>query len=180
MHIIAVGLNHHTAPVDIREKFTFDSEALPEALSMLRETKSIFECVIISTCNRTELYVAADQLHTGRHYTKDFLSKWFELEQETFAPFLFIKEKNEAIEHLFKVTCGLDSMVLGETQILGQVRDSFALAQQSGTTGTLFNELFKEAVTLGKRAHAETEINDNPVSTQLCCRGISQTNFWRL
>ncbi len=177
MHILAVGLNHHTAPVNIREKFAFENEALPEALRMLRESKSIFECAIISTCNRIELYVATDQLHTGRHYTKDFLSKWFDLAPEAFAPYLFIKENNEAIKHLFKVTCGLDSMVLGETQILGQVRDSFKLAQQAGTTGTLFNELFKEAVTLGKRAHAETEINDNPVSTSYAAVELAKQIF---
>lgn len=177
MHIIAVGLNHHTAPVDIRERFAFDEETLPQALQTLRETKSIFECVILSTCNRTELYVVADQIHTGRHFTKSFLAEWFDMDADAFAPFLFINENQDAVSHLFKVTCGLDSMVLGETQILGQVRDSFALAQRSNTTGTFFNELFKEAITLGKRVHAETEINDNPVSTSYAAVELAKQIF---
>ncbi|RYM06864.1 glutamyl-tRNA reductase [Sporolactobacillus sp. THM7-7] len=164
MHILTIGVNHHTAPVQIREKLTFDPWSLEEALKLLRNTKSIFEDVIVSTCNRTEIYVVSDQLHTGRYYTKRFFAEWFGITLDDLTPFLLIKEDNEAIIHLFRVTCGLDSMVLGETQILGQVRRGFLTAQKAGTTGTLFNELFKEAVTLGKRAQSETQINDHPLS----------------
>lgn len=164
MHILTIGVNHRTAPVEIREKIAFEENVLPEAVHALAQQKSIFESVIISTCNRTELYVVSDQLHTGRYYTKAFLAGWFGYPINELEPYLYIKQEDDAVRHLFNVACGLDSLVLGETQILGQVRSFFLKAQESGTTGTLFNELFKEAITLAKRAHAETGINDNPVS----------------
>ncbi|TCP32220.1 glutamyl-tRNA reductase [Scopulibacillus darangshiensis] len=180
MHILSIGINHRTAPVNIREKFTFDASTLHEALIRLRHTKSIFEDVIVSTCNRTEIFVVADQLHTGRHYTKTFLAEWFGIEKEQLTPFLFIKEDEGAIEHLFRVTCGLDSMILGETQILGQIRDGFLTAQGHQTTGTIFNELFKEAITLAKRAHSETAINDNAVSVSYAAVELAKQIFGRL
>ena len=177
MHILVVGLNYKTAPVEIRERFTFQENDLAQALAKLRSTKSILECVIVSTCNRTELYVVADQLHTGRHFTKNFLSEWFQMPKEEFIPYLNIKEDEEAIEHLFRVACGLDSMILGETQILGQVRDSFLFAQKEKATGTIFNQLFKQAVTLSKRAHSETEINSNAVSVSYAAVELGKQIF---
>ncbi|TGA97002.1 glutamyl-tRNA reductase [Sporolactobacillus shoreae] len=164
MHILTIGVNYKNTPVQIREKLAFEPSALEQALTDLRNTKSIFEDVILSTCNRTEIYVVCDQLHTGRYYSKKFFADWFRSTPETLESFLIIKEDQEAIRHLFRVTCGLDSMILGETQILGQVRTSFLTAQQVGTTGTFFNELFKEALTVAKRAQDETQINDHPVS----------------
>lgn len=177
MHIIVVGLNYKTAPVEIRERFTFEESEFAQALKKLRSMKSILECVILSTCNRTEIYVVCDQLHTGRHFTKTFLSEWFALPKEDFTPYLNIQENEHAIEHLFRVTCGLDSMILGETQILGQVRDSFLFAQEEKATGTIFNHLFKQAITLAKRAHSETEINDNPVSVSYAAVELGKQIF---
>lgn len=177
MHIIVVGLNYKTAPVEIRERFAFQESELAQALTKLRSMKSVLECVIISTCNRTEIYVVCDQLHTGRHFTKSFLSEWFALPKSEFTSYLDIKENEHAIEHLFRVTCGLDSMILGETQILGQVRDSFLFAQEQKSTGTIFNQLFKQAVTLAKRAHSETEINDNPVSVSYAAVELGKQIF---
>ena len=95
---------------------------------------------------------------------KQFLANWFDLPVETFSSYLTIREEDEAIEHLFKVTAGIDSMVLGETQILGQVKKSFLSGQEIGTTGTVYNQLFKQAVTFAKRAHNETAIGENAVS----------------
>ena len=164
MHILKVGINYRTAPVEIREKLTFTEDALPDAMKELKVRKSILEDVIISTCNRTEIYAVADQLHTGRYYIKAFLADWFGIDKEDIATYLEITENEEAIEHLFRVTTGLDSMVLGETQILGQVRDTFLEAQKLSTTGTIFNELFKQAITFAKRAHKETAIGEHAVS----------------
>lgn len=164
MHILAISLNYKQTPVEIRERFALPEEQLEQALLKLRHSKSILECIILSTCNRTELYVVADQLHTGRHFTKKFIAEWFLMERSQFEEYLDIKENDAAIEHLFSVATGLDSMVLGETQILGQVRDAFLAAQAVGTTGTIFNELFKQVVTLAKKAHSETEIGKNAVS----------------
>lgn len=180
LHVIAVSLNHKLAPVEIREKMTFDDGNLPEALVTLRHSKSILENVILSTCNRTEIYVVCDQLHTGRYYVKAFLSEWFSIEQEKFASFLTYYEDEEAIEHLFNVACGLDSMVLGETQILGQVRDAFMLAQDVGTTGTICNELFKQVITLARRAHHETGIDESPVSVSYAAVQLAKSIFGSL
>lgn len=164
MHILKVGFNYKTAPVEIREKLTFSEESLEKAMVELKNRKSILENVIISTCNRTEIYAVVDQLHTGRYYIKAFLADWFGIDQNEFSSYIEITENDEAMEHLFRVTTGLDSMVLGETQILGQVRDAFLTSQQMKTTGTIFNELFKQAVTFGKRVHHETAIGEHAVS----------------
>ncbi|MCO7176118.1 glutamyl-tRNA reductase [Sporolactobacillus kofuensis] len=180
MHILTIGVNHRNTPVDIREQLTFQPEMLEQALTELRETKSIFEDVILSTCNRTELYVICDQLHTGRYFSKKFFADWFHMTSEALMPYLVMKEDQEAIRHLFRVTCGLDSMVLGETQILGQVRTSFLTAQQTGTTGTFFNELFKQALSLAKHAQDETQINDHPVSVSYAAVKLLQDKFGAL
>ncbi|MFA1822526.1 glutamyl-tRNA reductase [Virgibacillus oceani] len=164
MHILKVGFNYKTAPVEIREKLTFNEGSLHEAMMELKERKSILENVIISTCNRTEIYAVVDQLHTGRYYIKQFLSDWFQIDKSQFSSYLRITEDDGAMEHLFRVSTGLDSMVLGETQILGQVKNSFFSSQQLKTTGTIFNELFKQAITFGKRMHKETAIGEQAVS----------------
>ncbi len=180
MHILVVGVNHRTAPVDIREKLAFAEADLGQALGELRQQKSIFENVILSTCNRTELYVVTDQLHTGRYYTKQFLINWFQENPEDVEPYLFIKEDQEAIQHLFRLTCGLESLVIGETQILGQVRTAFLQAQEFNTTGTFFNELFKQAITVAKRAHSETMINENAVSVSYAAVELANKIFGQL
>lgn len=180
MHILAIGLNHRTAPVEIREQFEIPESDLEQALLELRQQKSIFENVILSTCNRTEIYVVADQLHTGRYYTKAFMAKWFSIEKEDLEKYLFVEENEVAIEHLFKVACGLDSLVIGETQILGQLREAFLKAQGLKVTGTLFNELFKGAVTVAKRAQSETSINENAVSVSYAAVELANKIFDRL
>ncbi|MGG1479445.1 glutamyl-tRNA reductase [Bacillus smithii] len=180
MHIIVAGLHYKTAPVEIRERLTFDANDLDEALRTLKNKKSILENVILSTCNRTEIYAVVDQIHTGRYYIKEFLSERFHIEMDEFAPFLFVYEEAEAVEHLFKVTCGLDSMIVGETQILGQVRDSFLQAQRSEATGTIFNQLFKQAVTLAKKAHSKTEIGANAVSVSYAAVELAKKIFGNL
>ncbi|NGQ94349.1 glutamyl-tRNA reductase [Brevibacillus sp. SYP-B805] len=177
MDILLIGLNYKTAPVEIREKFAFTDDSTSRALHLLSQTKSIVECVILGTCNRTEIYVVCDQLHTGRFYSRNFLADWFGVEKETFQDHLYIKENVDAIEHLFRVTCGLDSMVMGETQILGQVRDAFLLAQEQKVTGTVFNTLFKQAITLAKRAHTETGINENAVSVSYAAIELGKKIF---
>lgn len=180
MHVIVVGLNHKTAPVEVREKLTFQDQEFVPAMSELKQRKSILENVILSTCNRTEVYAVVDQLHTGRYYIKQFLSDWFSVEREEFEPYLFIYENEHAVNHLFRVACGLDSLVIGETQILGQVRDSFTAAQKSDTTGTVFNQLFKQALTVAKRAHSETDISSNAVSVSYAAVELAKKIFGRL
>lgn len=180
MHIITVGLNYKTAPVEIRERLSFQEDSLSAAMTELQKQKSVLENVIVSTCNRTEIYAVVDQLHTGRYYIKEFLSKWFHIPQAEFTPFLFIYEQEAAVEHLFRVSAGLNSMVLGETQILGQVRQSFLQSQEEGACGTVFNHLFKQAITLAKRAHAETDIGANAVSVSYAAVELAKKIFGRL
>ncbi|MFF2447744.1 glutamyl-tRNA reductase [Neobacillus sp. NPDC058068] len=180
MHILVLGLNYKTAPVEIRERLTFNEADLVDAIKKLNSKKSILENIILSTCNRTEIYAVVDQLHTGRYYMKEFLSEWFGMEQQEFSPFLFVYEDDGAVEHLFNVTCGLNSMVLGETQILGQVRTSFMSAQAEETTGSVFNHLFKQAITLAKRGHSETEIGANAVSVSYAAVELAKKIFGSL
>ncbi|ARQ04882.1 glutamyl-tRNA reductase [Macrococcoides caseolyticum] len=180
MHIVVVSVNHKTADVSLREKLTFSESSIQQALSALINQKSILEGVILSTCNRTEIYAVTDQVHTGRYYVKSFMSEWFDVDIETIKSVTDVKVGNEAIHHLFKVITGLDSIVLGETQILGQIRDSFLLAQSEGTTGTVFNKLFKDAITLAKRAHAETDISSKAVSVSYAAVELSKKILGKL
>ncbi len=177
MHILVVGLNYRTAPVEIREKFTFPDEVLPKALQELKNTRSILECVIVSTCNRTEIYTVVDRLIVCGHYIREFMENWFGVSRQEFASDLYIYEDQRALEHLFRVASGLDSMIIGETQILGQIRSAFLLAQQQKTTGTLFNMLFKQAVTLAKRAHSETSIGESAVSVSYAAVELGKQIF---
>ncbi len=177
MHIIAVGLNYRTAPVEIREKFAIAEKELPAALQQFLDTKSIMECVMLATCNRTELYAVVDRHHLCGHYIRSFMEGWFKLPREQFTSHLYMYEDERAIEHLFRVTSGLDSMIIGETQILGQVRDSFLLAQEQKTTGTIFNMLFKQAITMAKRAHSVTAIGETAVSVSYAAVELGKRIF---
>jgi glutamyl-tRNA reductase len=177
MHIVAISLNYRTAPVEVREQFSFVEEQLPEALQTLKHTKSIVECVIVSTCNRTEIYAVVDRLHMCGHYIRDFMERWFGISRAVFTKYLQIHEDREAMNHLFRVTAGLDSMVIGETQILGQIRGAFLLAQREETTGTIFNKLFKQAITLAKRAHTETAIGESAVSVSYAAVELGKRIF---
>ncbi|MET3940239.1 glutamyl-tRNA reductase [Paenibacillus sp. PvP094] len=177
MHIVVVGLNYRTAPVEVRERFTFAEKDLSEALQQLKLTKSVLEGVIVATCNRTELYVVVDRLHMCGYFIRTFMEQWFNVPREEFTQHLYIYEDDQAIRHLFRVICGLDSMVIGETQILGQVKQAFFTAQEEKSTGTWFNMLFKQAVTLGKRAHSETSIGESAVSVSYAAVELGKRIF---
>ena len=177
MHIIALSLNYKNASVEDREKVTFQDDEVVEALHALRDQKSILEATLLSTCNRTELYVVSDQEHTGAYYTRKFLAEWFDVDYDTIKGMTELKVAEEAVEHLFKVTAGLDSIVLGETQILGQIREAVLIAQEEHTTGTIFNKLFKEAITVAKRGHSETDISKNAVSMSYAAVELAKKIF---
>ncbi|KOY13876.1 glutamyl-tRNA reductase [Paenibacillus xylanivorans] len=177
MHIVVVGLNYRTAPVEVRERFTFAEKDLSEALQQLKLTKSVLEGVIVATCNRTELYVVVDRLHMCGYFIRTFMEQWFNVPREEFTQHLYIYEDDQAMRHLFRVICGLDSMVIGETQILGQVKQAFFKAQEEKATGTWFNMLFKQAVTLGKRAHSETSIGESAVSVSYAAVELGKRIF---
>ncbi|SFD58556.1 glutamyl-tRNA reductase [Lentibacillus persicus] len=177
MHLLKVGFNYKSAPLEVRERFMIAEDMIDKAMVELSQQKSILENVIVSTCNRTEIYAVADQAHTGRYYIKRFLSEWLDVEKEEITPYLRITESDATVEHLFRVASGLDSMVLGETQILGQVKHAFLTAQENHTTGTIFNELFKQAITLAKKAHKETAIGEHAVSVSYAAVELAKKVF---
>ena len=167
MYLLYVGVTHRVAPLSVLERVHFSDEEKIAALKKLKAEKSILEDVILSTCNRTELYLVVDQLHTGRYYSKHFLADWFQIDVEELEPYLTFKEGNEALEHLFRVSIGLDSKIVGETQVLGQLKQAFLTAQETGTTGIVLNQAFRQAVTFAKRMHDVYRINARPMSIGL-------------
>ncbi|MES3713564.1 glutamyl-tRNA reductase [Staphylococcus ureilyticus] len=180
MHLIAISINHRTADVALREQVAFKDDAIRSANVDLFETKSILENVILSTCNRTEVYAVVDQIHTGRYYIQRFLARNFGFDVEEIKEMTEVTVGDAAVRHLLQVTSGIDSVVLGETQILGQIRDAFFIAQEEDTTGTIFNHLFKQAITFAKKAHNETDIADNAVSVSYAAVELSKKVFGKI
>jgi glutamyl-tRNA reductase len=155
-----LGINHRTAPVSLREKVAFSEERLLAALRALRQEAGVAEVVILSTCNRTELYWAGSA--SGAE-----LSQWLERHHGNnldLASSLYVHQESRAVEHAFSVASGLDSMVLGEAQILGQLKDAYRAAQEAGSTGPSLNKLFQAAFSAAKRVRSETRIGENAVS----------------
>lgn len=177
MHLLVTGINHTTAPIEVREWFAVSAEQLTATLDALKATKSVLECVIVNTCNRMELYAVVDKLDRGRDYMMRFIRDRFHVSEENLRQYSYCYEELEACRHLFRVTCGLDSLIIGETQILGQVKDHFAIAQAHRTTGAVLNTLFKEAITVAKRAHTETEISEHPVSVGYAAVELAKQMF---
>ncbi len=162
MIILAVGLNHKTAPVEVRERLAFPAEALSPGLAALKAY--VAEGVILSTCNRTEVYGLVGHVATGAASIRRFLADFHRVPQADFEPYLYTLEHLEAVRHLFAVASGLDSMVLGEHQVLGQVRQALEAARAAGTVGPILDALFRHAVHTGKRARTETDIGKSPTS----------------
>lgn len=165
MYLMCVSLNYHQLPLSLREKFSFTKEEIPKADKLLNNEKSILENLLISTCNRTEVYAVVDQIHTGRYYIKRFLAGWFHYTVEEFSEFVTIITKEATAEHLFKVVTGLDSLIKGEPQILGQMKDAFQVATDEGTTGIILNHLFRQAITFSKKMHTKYRVSELAQST---------------
>ena len=157
---MCVSLNYHQLPIELREKFSFSADEIPKANRLLNAEKSILENLLISTCNRTEIYAVVDQVHTGRYYIKRFLAEWFHHTVEEFNQYVSITTKDDAASHLFRVIVGLDSLIKGEPQILGQMKNAFQVATDQGTTGVILNHLFRQAITFSKRMHTEYRVSE--------------------
>ncbi len=160
MSLLVIGLNHRTAPIDVRERIVFDSDRLPQALGALSALAGIQEGLIVSTCNRTELYCVAD---AGSESLPDWLASWSGGNPQL-TECLYQLEGAEAVRHVFSVASGLDSLILGEPQILGQLKDAYRAAQQAGTAGSLLNRLFQTTFSVAKRVRTETAIGASAVS----------------
>ena len=176
MHFIIVGINFKTADVTIREKLHFQKDVLSKALFMLNEYDSIKGCVILSTCNRVEIYASVTNVEKGFENVIDFISIFHNISIETLTPYLYKKNCQEAVMHLFKVSSGLDSMVLGEYQIQGQVRDAYSVAMENKSTNNMLNKLFQLATQIGKKVRSETKIGEGSLSVAtLAVEMVKQT-----
>ena len=163
MTLTALGLNHHTAPLDVRERVVFHVERLTEALA---EAKRVLapEAAILSTCNRTELYLSGDQDAGARAAAGEWLARYHGLEPKSLAPYLYTLPREQAVRHAFRVASGLDSMVIGEPQILGQMKEAARNAEAAGTLGTVLGKLFQRSFAVAKEVRSTTQVGANSVS----------------
>ncbi len=180
MHLFLLGVSHRTAPVDLRERLDFSSRNLGEAVEALAMRPSAAESVVISTCNRSEIYVASTDPAQAREELIAFLSEYHQLSPETFLPHLFIKEDAAAAGHLFRVAAGLDSLVVGEPQILGQVKDAYQTAAERRAAGPLLTKLFHWSFNVGKRVRTETGIGEGAVSISFAAVALARKIFGKL
>ena len=175
MTILAVGLNHKTAPVDIRERLAFGPDILAAALRSLADDPEVRETAILSTCNRTEVYCVLEG--TPRTPVATWLGRFHGLEPDRVAPYLYTHLDHQAVAHLLAVASGLDSMVLGEPQILGQVKSAFQAAAAAGTAGKLLGRLFQHSFAVAKQVRTDTAIGTSPVSVAFAAVSLARQIF---
>jgi glutamyl-tRNA reductase len=164
MSIVVIGVNHRTSPVTLLEKLAIADSSMPKALHSLTVRNDIREAVVLSTCNRTEVYAVVERFHGAYSDIRDFLCETSGISADQITPHLYSQHDDEAIVHLFEVTSGLDSAVLGETEIVGQVRSAWELAMEEGACRNTLNLLFRYALEVGKRARTETAISRSTAS----------------
>ena len=182
MNILAIGLNHKTASVEVRERLAFSGSRLRQALSALaeccaRQDGTLREGVILSTCNRTEIYALAEDAARGREHLLRFLSEQEGLPPAGFESPLYTCEDEQAVNHLFSVAAGIDSMIVGENEILGQVREAYGLASASKAIGPVLARLFRKSITVGKRARTETTIGRDAISVSYAAVELAKKIF---
>jgi glutamyl-tRNA reductase len=173
MPLVVVGVNHRTAPVEVRERVVFDPARIPDALRELTSLPEVRESIIVSTCNRTELYCVTEQ---GEAALGEWLQRYHQL-GSSIHHCLYRHDDMRAVTHAFAVASGLDSMVLGEPQILGQLKDAYRTALDAGTTGPTLNRLFQAAFSVAKRVRTETQIGANAVSVASAAVSMAKTVF---
>lgn len=176
MTFIACGLNYKTAPLNIREQVSIANEAIPAALQNLCQLKAVNEAMILSTCNRTELYVECDDSQ-ALHY---WLATWRKLEQHHLKPYLYFHQNHAAVRHIMRVASGLDSMVLGEPQILGQLKQAFHVARDLGTVGNQLDRLLQTVFAVGKQVRSDTAIGASPVTLIYAATNLAKRIFTEL
>lgn len=177
MKVFVAGLNHKVADVDVREKLAFNGPKLEEGLIRFRELPEVHEAIILSTCNRVELYANVKDNQRAAEAVKTFLSEFHNINRSSLDAGLYIYEGTDAVRHIFRVASSLDSMVIGEPQILGQLKDAFELALSQKTTGILLNKLMKKAISVAKRVRTETRIAENAVSISFAAVELAKKIF---
>lgn len=159
MSLLVVGLSHRSAPVSVLERASLAAETQAKLLQDTLAAEPAVEAAVLATCNRIELYADVDKFHAGVAELSTLLAQHSGVGLDELTPYLYVHYEDRAVHHLFSVACGLDSMVVGEGQILGQIKDALALGQEAHTAGRLLNDLFQQALRVGKRAHSETGID---------------------
>jgi len=174
MRLLVFGINHQTASVDIREKVSFSPDEMADALALAVTEAGLEEVAILSTCNRTEIYCAGN---LDGHSILAWMSDYKRLSRDELSDHGYFYQDEDAIRHMMRVACGLDSLVLGEPQILGQVKSAYAVARECSTLGTLLNQAFQHSFAIAKKVRTETAIGENPVSVAYAAVGLSQQIF---
>jgi glutamyl-tRNA reductase len=177
MDILVIGLNHKTAPIEVREKVAFDGPKLDEALKILKNSDMVKENIILSTCNRVEIYADVKDPDSGAESIKNFLADFHKLPREFLDKSLYIHKGHDAIRHIYRVGSSLDSMVVGEPQILGQLKDAFDAALKNKTTGVIINKLMRKSVSVAKRIRTETKIAESAVSISFAAVELAKKIF---
>src|ERR1700674_4416805 len=181
MEIVLIGLNHRTATVELRERVAFSVQQACEAADQLRSRGILEETLVLSTCNRSELYGVPRELVTDSSGTIElFLASFHQLPAAELNSSLYRHRDRNAVNHLFRVAAGLDSMLLGEAEILGQVREAYRIALDHGATGPVLNRMFQGALEVGKRVRNETEIGTRPVSVAFAGVKLAERIFGRM
>jgi len=175
MSLFAFGLNHTTAPVDIRERVAFAPEHLSSALKELASTNGVHEAAIVSTCNRTDLYCELSE--SAASAAVSWFHRYHQLAAGEIVPYLYQHRAAQAVRHLLRVASGLDSLVLGESQILGQVKDAHKVARESGTAGRILDRLFQHSFSVAKQVRTETAIGSSPVSVAYAAVALAKQIF---
>lgn len=178
MAIFALGINHKTAPVALREKLAFSPEQVPEALQQLSATLRLADAVILSTCNRTELYFSGDAEQSEQ--VLHWLAQFHQLNLTELQQHLYLYRDQDAVQHLMRVSAGLDSLVLGEPQIFGQVKQAYNQSRQAGTINPLFERLFQKTFSVAKEVRTETDIGANAVSVAFAAVTLAKQIFGKL
>jgi glutamyl-tRNA reductase len=180
MRLFLLGVSHQTAPVDLREKLDFSSRDVGAAVEALASRQSAAESVVLSTCNRSEVYVVAEDAARAHAEIVEFLSSYHALPAETFVPHLFARDDNGVVQHLFRVAAGLDSIVVGEPQVLGQVKQAYQVAADRHCVGPLLTKLFQSSFAVGKRVRTETTLGEGAVSIGFAAVALARKIFGRL
>lgn len=178
MSLITLGINHKTAPLELREKLAFTPQSLPEALHSLKKLEYIEEASILSTCNRTEIYCCSSK--DNDQSIIQWFSQFHGMDADQFKDYLYIHHHVDTIRHAMEVACGLDSMVLGEPQIAGQMKDAYALANENGTIGQILGKLYQRVFAVSKQVRTDTDIGSSPVSVAFAAVDLAKQIFGNL
>jgi len=178
MQLVTYGINHNTAPVQIREQLAFNAEVLPAALASLHQCSGVVEAIIVSTCNRTEIYCHIADEHEDT--VCEWLHQFHNQPPESLNEFIYQHQDHDVIRHLLRVACGLDSMVLGEPQILGQIKTAYSQALHAKTVGKSLGRLFQHSFTVAKQVRTDTAIGSSPVSVAFAAVSLAKQIFSNL